>query len=154
MKASKKLLIGALCLVLTGLMIAPAMAQKKAGAWAHFKEGKANVVKSLNLAPEKQKEFNAVEEKFAQQRKAIFEGLKKDYSELEKALAAPKPDEAKVKSMVGSITGSQDNLFNTFKSQRDAELQLLTPVQQGKYLLGMRKLYHESMGTPKTGAKK
>jgi hypothetical protein len=154
MRGSKKLLIVAVCLVLSGLLIAPAMAEKAGGAWAHFKEGKAKVVKSLNLAPDKQKEFNAVEEKFVSQRKAIFEGLKKDYSELEKALAAPKPDEGKVKTLVGSVTGSQDNLFNTFKSQRDAELQLLTPVQQGHYLLGMRKLYHESMGTPKAGAKK
>ena len=51
-----------------------------------------------------------------------------------------------MKELVGTISATQDKLFNTFKSQRSGELALMTPVQQGRYLLGMRKLYHESMG--------
>jgi len=146
MKGRKKFLIGILCVILSGLLVAPALAQKKEGSWERFKEGKAKVIKGLNLAPEKQKELTAVEEKFGKERKEIFESLKKDYDQLEKEVAAAKPEEMKVKEQVAVITATQDKLFATFKSQRSGELALMTPVQQGRYLLGLRKLYHESMG--------
>jgi len=102
------------------------------------------LVKELNLSPEKAKEFQAVGSKYAQSRQEIIERIKKNESELEKALAAPKPDEGKIKELAAAISGDHSKLFETFKTQRQEELQLLTPVQQGKFILALKR-WHEEM---------
>ena len=42
------------------------------------------------------------------------------------------------------ITSDHANLLETFKVQRQAEMALLTPVQQGKFLMTLKK-WHEEM---------
>ncbi len=60
-------------------------------------------------------------------------------SDLEKALAAPKPDEARIKELVAAVIQGHDQLFQSLKEQRQAEMALLTPVQQGKFIMALRK---------------
>jgi Spy/CpxP family protein refolding chaperone len=101
------------------------------------------VVKELNLSPEKGKEFEAVGEKYGKSRKELFESLKKTRAELEKVLAAPKPDEAKIKELVKASLSDQDKLMDSFKAQRDEEMALLTTEQQGNFLVNLHKIRME-----------
>ncbi|MHB8066925.1 MAG: Spy/CpxP family protein refolding chaperone [Desulfobaccales bacterium] len=102
------------------------------------------LVKELNLSPEKTKEFQAVGEKYIRSRKEIVERIKKGETELERALAAPKPDEGRIKDLAVAISGDHGQLFETFKAQRQEELQLLSPLQQGKFILALKR-WHEEM---------
>ena len=93
------------------------------------------MIKELKLAPEKEKAILAVEDKYARERKEIIAGVKKANDDLQAALAAATPDEAKLKELVSALTAGQDKMFASFKNQRDEELALMTPVEQAKYLL-------------------
>ncbi len=102
------------------------------------------LTKDLGLTPEQAKAFQGVGDKFDKSREAIVADLKIKESDLEKALATPNPDEEKIKGLVAVITQSHDQLFQTLKSQRQEEMALLKPVQQGKFLLALKK-WHEEM---------
>ncbi len=102
------------------------------------------LAKDLNLTPEKAKEFQGVGERYDQSREEIIEPMRNKESELEKALAVTQPDEAKIKELVAAIAAGHDKLVDTFKAQRREEMLLLTPVQQGKFLMALKK-WHEEM---------
>jgi cobalamin biosynthesis Mg chelatase CobN len=132
-------------LILTGLFLAPALGQTKEDSWSEMhKMRRATLVKELKLSPEKAKDFNAVEEKYAKDRQELIERLKKSQGELQNAMAAT-PDEAKIKGLVTAIRADQDKMAQSFKSQLDEELALMTPVQQGQYLLTLHKWREEMM---------
>lgn len=143
----------ALCAILTAMMAVPASGQAKDEWGEKFKERKIQMIKALKLAPDKEKAMLAVEDKFAAQRREVIAALKKSQDELQAALAAANPDEAKVKALVSALTGGQDSLFNSFQSQRNEELALMTPIEQGKYLLALGKWRQEMMtkGKEKAG---
>jgi Spy/CpxP family protein refolding chaperone len=128
--------LGALCAILSAMLLmpAPGQAKEEEGA-ARYKEQRDKIIKELKLAPEKEKAMLAVEDKYARERKEIIAGVKKANEELQAALAAANPDEAKLKELVNSLTTGQDNLFASYKNQRDEELALMTPVEQAKYLI-------------------
>ena len=119
----------------------PGLAKEEPGAPQMQRE---KLAKELNLTPEKAKEFQAVGEKYAQSRKALIDEIKKNEGELEKALAAPQADEAKIKNLAAAVSADHSKLFETFKAQRQEELRLLTPVQQGKFILALKR-WHEEM---------
>jgi Spy/CpxP family protein refolding chaperone len=100
------------------------------------------VCKDLGLTPEQAKAFQAVGDKFDKNRQAIIADLEKKEKDLGKALAAPKPDEQKILGLVAEITQGHDQLFQSLKAQRQEEMALLTPVQQGKFVLALKK-WHE-----------
>ncbi len=100
----------------------------------------------LNLSPDKAKAFTSVGEHWDQIRQNIIAGIKQNETDLENALAAPKPDEGKITQLVNALITAQDQLFETFKSQRQEEMTLLTPVQRGKFLLALKKWHEEQMG--------
>ena len=131
--------------ILCAVLVVPALAQAKGEMEGHLKELKGQILKQMKLAPDKEKAFMAVDDKYAAERQKIIADLKKSQEDLRTALAAAKPDEAKVKDLVSALTAGQDKLFASFKSQRDEELALLSPVDQGKYLLAMSQWRHEMM---------
>jgi Spy/CpxP family protein refolding chaperone len=138
--------LGALCAILSAMLLMPALGQAKEDSWGEMhKMRRAAAVKELKLSPEKAKDFNAVEEKYAKERQELIERLKKSYLELENALAAATPDEAKIKGLVAAVRGNKDNMVKSFKSQQDEELALMTPVQQGQYLNLLHKWREEMM---------
>jgi Spy/CpxP family protein refolding chaperone len=143
MRAGSKGKKGVVGLIVTVLLLAPSLVQAKGKSWEHYKEHKEKIIKELKLTPDKAKEFQQVDEKYAKARQEIYASLKKDQAELKQAMAASKPDEAKVKDLVSSITSEQDKLMDSFKSQRNDELALLTPLQQGKYLMALGDWRHE-----------
>jgi Spy/CpxP family protein refolding chaperone len=102
--------------------------------------------KDLGMTPEQAKAFQAIGDKFDKSRQAIVADLKNKENDLEKALATPKPDEQKIKGLVAEITQSHDQLFQTLKSQRQEEMALLNPVQQGKFVLALKKWHEEKTG--------
>jgi hypothetical protein len=140
----------ALCAILGLLLVVPVLVQaktdKKGEMEGRLKELKAQILKKMKLAPDKEKSFMEVDDKYAAERQKIIADLKKSQEELKTALAEAKPDEGKVKDLVSNITSGQDKLFASFKNQRDEELGLLTPVEQGKYLLAMSQWRHQMMG--------
>ena len=146
MKGKFNFKLGALCAILSAMLVMPALGQAKEDSWGEMhKMRRATAVKELKLSPEKAKDFNAVEEKYAKDRQELIERLKKSQAELQNAMAAATPDEAKIKGLVTAIRADQDKMAKSFKSQLDEELALMTPVQQGQYLLTLHKWREEMM---------
>jgi len=146
MKGKAHFLSLVIFLILTGLLLIPALGQAKEDSWsAMHKMRRATAVKELKLSPEKAKDFNAVEEKYAKDRQELIERLKKSHTELQNAMAAATPDAAKIKGLVATIRADQDMMAQSFRSQLDGELALMTPVQQGQYLMTLHKWREEMM---------
>ncbi len=145
MKGKFNFKLGALCAILAVMLVVPALVQANEKMEGQLKEMKGEILKQLKLAPDKERSFLAVDDKYAAERKEIIAGLKKSQEDLKTALAAEKPDEAKVKEAVSALTAGQDKLFASFKNQRDEELALLSPVEQGTYLLAMSEWRHKMM---------
>jgi Spy/CpxP family protein refolding chaperone len=146
MKGKTHFLSLVIFLILTGLFLVPALGQAKEDSWGEMhKMRRATLVKELKLSPEKAKEFNAVEEKYAKDRQELIERLKKSHIELLNALATATPDDAKIKGLVTAIRADQEKIAQSFKSQLDEELAMMTPVQQGQYLLTLHKWREEMM---------
>ena len=127
--------LGALCAILSAVLLMPALGQAVEEEGAHHKAQKDQIIKELKLAPEKEKAMLAVEEKYAKERTDIIAGIKKANDELQAACAVAKPDDAKLKELVSALTTGQDKMFTSFKNQRDEELALMTPAEQAKYLI-------------------
>ena len=69
MKGKAPFLSVVISLILTGLVLMPALGQAKEDSWGEMhKMRRATAVKELQLSPEKAKDFNAVEEKYAKDR--------------------------------------------------------------------------------------
>ena len=146
MKGKFNFKLGALCAILGAMLVMPALGQAKEDSWGEMhKMRRATAVKELKLSPEKAKDFNAVEEKYAKERQELIERLKKSQADLQTAVAAATPEEAKIKGLVTAIRADQDKMAQSFKSQLDEELALMTPVQQGQYLLTLHKWREEMM---------
>jgi Spy/CpxP family protein refolding chaperone len=135
MKSKFNFKLGVLCAILSAMLLMPAPGQAKEEEGARYKEQRDKIIKELKLAPEKEKAMLAVEDKYARERKEIIAGVKKANEELQAALAAANPDEAKLKELVNALITGQDNLFASYKNQRDEELALMTPAEQAKYLI-------------------
>jgi Spy/CpxP family protein refolding chaperone len=136
---------GLVSLVVAALILVPNLVLAKDKGWERYKERKMQIIKEMKLSPEKAKEFEAVDEKYSQDRKVIFGDLRKNASDLKQAFSVASPDAAKVKGLVSTFSTLQDKLFESYKAQRSAELALLTPMQQGRYLLALGQLRHELM---------
>ena len=129
-------------LIVAGLLLAPSLVQAKGKDW---KEHKAKIWKQLNLSQDETKKMEQIDEKYAKERKDIIKDLKKNQEDLKKALAEKEPDETKIKDLVSNITSEQDKLISSFKSQRDEEMSIMNPVQQGKYLEILGEWHKEMM---------
>jgi Spy/CpxP family protein refolding chaperone len=149
MKGKFKVRLAVLGLILVTSFWLPSLhlAHAKAVDWEHLKGQlkKVNDVKELKLGPEKEKELLQVEEKYSQERKSIFGALKKHQEELKAALAAPKRDEAKIKDLVSNINATQDRLLASLRMERDEAMALMTPIQQGQFIMMMGNWYQELM---------
>ena len=135
MKSKFNFKLGALCAILSAMLVMPALGQAKGEEGARYKEKRDQLIKELKLAPEKEKAVLAVGDKYAKERTDIIAGIKKANDELQAACAVAKPDDAKLKELVSALTTGQDKMFASFKNQRDEELALMTPAEQAKYLL-------------------
>ncbi len=135
MKGKLNFKLGALCAILSAMLLLPTLGQAVDEEGAHHKAQKDQIIKELKLAPEKEKAMLAVEDKYAKERQDIVAGMKKATEELQATCAGAKPDEAKLKELVSALTSGQDKMFASFKNQRDEELALMTPVEQARYLL-------------------
>ena len=156
MKGKFNFKLGALCAIISAMLVMPALGQVKGEEGGRYKAQKNQMIKELKLAPEKEKAMLAVEDKYASERKTIIAGVKKANDDLQAAMAAANPDEAKLKELVSALTGGQDKLFATFKNQRDEELAQMTPAEQAKYLLVLGQWRQKMMdkGKEKAAGKK
>lgn len=146
MKKKSHFLSSIILLMLTCLVLFPALGEGKEEFWDEMhKIHRATLVQELKLSPEKAKDFNAIEEMYGKERDELVEGLKKSHVELQNALSAANPDETKIKGLVAAILAGQGKLVQSFESQRDKEFALLTPLQQGKYLMLLHKWREEMM---------
>ena len=148
MKGRRIFKLGALSTILCVLLVVPALgqsAQTNEGLGKQLKDYKGNILKELKIAPDKEKALMAIEDKYSLKRGEIVDGSKKAWGDLQAALAAPKPDEAKVKAAVAAYIDAEAKLFSSFKSQLNDELAQMSPVQQGKYLVAMEKWRQQCM---------
>jgi Spy/CpxP family protein refolding chaperone len=116
-----------------------------------YKPEWGQLVKTLNLTPEKASEFQAIGAKYSQIRQSLIEKLKKNESDLEQAVNSPKPDMAKIDELVPMIIADHNQLFESFKAQRQEEMAILDPLQRAKYLLALKKWHDENRESPKPG---
>jgi len=135
MKGKFNFKLGALCAILGAMLLMPALGQAKGEEAAVQKDKKDQMIKELKLAPEKEKAVLAAAAKYAAERKDIVAGVKQANDDLQAAMAAPTPDEAKLKGLVSALTAGQDKMFASFKNQRDEELALMTPAEQARYMM-------------------
>jgi Spy/CpxP family protein refolding chaperone len=129
--------LGALSMILSVLMVVPVMGQTDEELGKQLKEYKTQIFDQLKFNPDQKEALLALEAKYAAKRGENVDALKKSLESLKAGLAAPNPDEAKVKELVSAFIAAQTNLFGSFKGQLDEELAQMGPVQQGKYLLAM-----------------
>jgi Spy/CpxP family protein refolding chaperone len=140
----------ALLLLLAAMLLTPGYHKAQAEpAGSPYKLEWQKLVKELNLTPKKAAEFQAVGAKYSETRKVLIEKLKKNETDLEEAVAGPKPDMFKIEKLVPVIIADHNQLFESFKLQRQEEMSLLTPLQQAKYLLALKKWHEENRGTAK-----
>jgi Spy/CpxP family protein refolding chaperone len=121
------------------LLTSPHPSQAKEGGWERLKE-KIKITKELHdlkLAPDKEAAVLAVEQKYAKERQDLVAALKKYREDLKAALAAATPDEAKIQDLVRATNAAQDKLLTSFKMERDEAMALMTPVQQGQFIMLM-----------------
>jgi Spy/CpxP family protein refolding chaperone len=138
----------ALVLLLGAMLLTPGNCQAQAEtASSQYKLAWEKLVKDLNLTPEKAAAFQAVGAKYSLTRKDLVEKLNQNETDLEKAVAGPNPDENKIKELVPVIISDHNQLFESFKAQRQEEMSLLTPLQQAKYLLALKRWHEEKHGT-------
>ena len=131
--------LGALSTILSFMLVIPALGQVNEELGKKLCAYKAQTLKEMKIGPEKEKALFGLEEKCNAERQAIMAGLKKSKEDLQAALAAPNPDEAKVKGLVDAFIAAQLKLFNSFKDELNAEMAQLSPLQQGKYLMAMER---------------
>ncbi|MGB9294072.1 MAG: periplasmic heavy metal sensor [Desulfobaccales bacterium] len=111
--------------------------QAKEGGWEGLKTNikKTKELHDLKLAPAKEAAVLALEQKYAKERQDLMSALRKYREELEGALAAAPPDEAKIQDLVQAANATQDKLLTSLKMERDEAMALMTPFQQGQFLL-------------------
>ena len=147
----KLLVVGVVLGVLMGI---PSLAPAKEEAQSDSKAFREHLVKTLNLRPDKARIFINVEEKFDRIRHEALERINKSAAQLEKLLSGGKADEGKVKELTTAMAADQNILVNTYKGRRDETMAILTPVQQGEYLLASWKWQQNLLakyGRQKTG---
>ena len=156
MKGRFNFKLWALCAILSAMLVVPALGQVKEEERNLPKEQKEQMIKELKLSPDKEKAILAVEDKYARARKEIMAGMKKAIVDLQAALESANPDGAKVKKLVRAVTAGQDKMFISFKNQRDKELSLMTPVEEGKYIMRLanRQKMMEKPNEEKAGEQK
>jgi hypothetical protein len=140
--------LAALSTILSFLLVIPALSQTgktNEELGKQLKDYKAQTLKELKIAPDKEKALMAVEDKYSVMRGEIVDSSKKAWDNLQAALAAPKPDAAKVKGLVKAYIAAQSKLFSSFREELDAELAQMSPIQQGKYLVAMEKWRQQCM---------
>ncbi len=147
MKGNLIFKLGALSTILSFLLVAPVLGQANTDAelGKQLKDYKAQTFEQLKFTPDQQKTLLAVEDKYSTQRGEIVDSSKKAWDELVAALAAPKPDEAKIKGLVSAYLAVQAKLYTSFRSEMDEEMAQMGPVQQGNYLVAMEKWREKCM---------
>ena len=140
--------LGVLSIILGVLLVVPALgqtAQTNEELGKQLKDYKAKTYEQLKITPEQEKALLGVEDKYSVMRGEIVDSAKKAWDNLHAVLAAPKPDEAKVKETVSACIAAQAKLFTSFRSQLDDELAQMNPIQQGNYLIAMEKWRQQCM---------
>ncbi len=117
---------------------------------SHYRLDWEKLAKELDLTSEKAGQFQAIGAKYSQTRESLVEKLQKNETDLEKAVAGPNIDEVKIRELVPMVIADHNQLFESLKMQRQEEMTLLTPVQQAKYLLALKKWHEENCGPAKT----
>jgi len=145
MKSKLICTLGALSTILSLLLVVPVLGQTDEELGKQLKDYKTQTYEQLKFDPNKTKALLAVETKYSSMRGEILDESKKAWDALQAALAAPKPDEAKVKGLVNAYIASQAKLFASFRNQLDEELAQMSPVQQGQYLVAMERWRQKCM---------
>jgi hypothetical protein len=153
-KTNLKLLTAAV--VFSVLVGTQSLAPAKEEGQSNSQALRVHLVNTLNLRGDKAKTFIEAEEKYDRVRQEALERINKSQGQLAKLLSGKKPDEGKLKELITVIASDQDILVNTYKLRRDETLAMLTPVQQGQYLLATWRWQQELLkkyGKHKTGQK-
>ncbi len=119
------------------LLTSPHLSQAKEGGWERMKENikLTKEFHDLKLTPDKEAAVLAVEQKYGKERQDLLAALKNYRQDLKAALAAATPDGAKIQDLVRAANDAQDKLLTSVKMERDEAMALMTPVQQGQFIV-------------------
>jgi hypothetical protein len=134
-----------LATIMSLLLVVPVLGQTNEELGKQLKEYKAQTFADMKLDPNLIKKLTAVEDKYSEMRGKLVDASKKAWDDLQAALAAAKPDKAKIKGLVKAYIAAQGDLFASFRKELDEELALMSPIQQGKYLVAMEKWRQKCM---------
>jgi Spy/CpxP family protein refolding chaperone len=131
--------------ILSLLLVVPVLGQTDEELGKQLKEYKAKTLAEIKLDQNQIKKLTEMEDKFSVMRGKLMDVSKQAWDELQAALAADKPDNAKVKSLVKAYLGAQSDLFSSFRKELDQELAEMSPIQQGQFLVAMEKWRQKCM---------
>jgi hypothetical protein len=131
--------------ILSLLLVVPVLGQTDEELGKQLKEYKAQTFTEMKLDQNHIKKLTALEDKYSTQRGNLVDASKKAWDNLQAALAAPKPDNAKLKGLVKAYVASEADLFASFRKELDEELAQMSPIQQGQYLVAMEKWRQKCM---------
>jgi hypothetical protein len=134
-----------LATIMSLLLVVPVLGQTNEELGKQLKEYKAHTYADMKLDPKLIKKLDAVEDKYSEMRGKLVDASKKAWDNLQAALAATKPDKAKIKGLVKDYIAAQGDLFASFRKELDDELALMSPIQQGRYLVAMEKWRQKCM---------
>jgi len=126
-------------MLMAALMLLGAAAARGQSRGGFSEAERQTLVRELGLTPEQARNFQAIGDKYDKAREGISGTIAVQESDLEKALAAAKPDDARIKELVSAVIAGHDQLFQSLKEQRQEEMAMLTPVQQGKFVLALKR---------------
>ncbi len=134
--------------ILSVLLVVPVLGQTgqtNEELGKQLKDYKAKIYAQIKVDPKQEKALMAVEDKYSLERAGIVDSSKKAWDNMQAALAATKPDDAKLTETISAYVNTQANLFSSFRSQLNDELALMSPLQQGKYLVAMEQWRQQCM---------
>jgi hypothetical protein len=131
--------------ILSLLIVVPVLGQTDEELGKQLKEYKTQTFGEMKFDQNQIKKLTAIEDKYSERRGKIVDTSKKAWDELQAALAAPQPDNGKVKGLVKAYLAAQADLFSSFRKELDEELAQMTPIQQGQYLVAMEKWRQKCM---------
>ena len=151
---SKKVLCYLLGLILAGMAaatwaLAQPMAQpggsRGAGFQARFQEVKRSQMgPALGVNQPTVERLLQIEQRYKPIREQLIRDMKTDYQRLQQLMSQPSPPEQEVKAILSNMKRKKQEMQDLQTRQGAEEDALLTPVQQARYIMYLKKLVQEA----------
>lgn len=91
-----------------------------------------------------------IKERYRPLRQQLIEEAKNEFNRLEQVMRQPNPSSLEVKKILDNIKKKEQGMQDLKQRQDEEEVALLTPVQQGRYLMFLISLRHQTVKEPRS----